>query len=161
MVELNKYKLFISFLIGMYSISNVFIHFNTSYKYQVKQINYLYSLLDETNNNYNRINKQYQILNKKYDKLNEEIIKLNHTINAFKNNYEDEICKEDIYKQNACEEKKIEPQIKVLDNHFVERICLDYEKVDAPVLNYDVDVDNIFMKTNPNNTIVKMFYTFF
>ena len=153
MVELNKYKLFISFLIGMYSISNVFIHFNTSYKYQVKQINYLYSLLDETNNNYNRINKQYQILNKKYDKLNEEIIKLNHTINTI-----NQICSE----EKVCES----------NNHdFIENICLDlnkvdkilqdYEKIDAPVLNYDVDVDNIFMKTNPNNTIVKMFYTFF
>jgi hypothetical protein len=155
MVELNKYKLFISFLIGMYSISNVFIYFNTSYKYQVKQINYLYSLLDETNNNYNRINKQYQILNKKYDKLNEDIIKLNHTINTI-----NQICSE----EKVCEEKVCESNI----NHdFIEKICLDlnkvdkilqdYEKVDAPVLNYKIN--DIY--PNPNNSIVKMFYTFF
>ena len=158
MVAMNKKNLLLTFLIGLYSISNVFIYFNTSYKYQVKQINYLYSLLDETNNNYNRINKQYQILNKKYDKLNEDIIKLNHTINTI-----NQICSE----EKLCEEKVCESN----NRDFIENICLDlnkvdkilqdYEKIDAPVLNYDVDVDNIFMKTNPNNTIVKMFYTFF
>jgi len=145
MVELNKYKLFISFLIGMY---------------QVKQINYLYSLLDETNNNYNRINKQYQILNKKYDKLNEDIIKLNHTINTI-----NQICSEEkVCEEKVCEEKVCESNINPdfiekirLDLDKVDKILQDYEKVDAPVLNYKIN--DIY--PNPNNSIVKMFYTFF
>lgn len=152
MVAMNKKNLLLTFLIGLYSISNVFIYFNTSYKYQVKQINYLYSLLDETNNNYNNLSKKYDILNKKYDKLTEDIIKLNYTINT--NN---QICNEDKVCESNINHDFIE-KIR-LDLDKVDKILQDYEKVDAPALNYDIN-DN-YLKTNPNNTIVKMFYTFF
>lgn len=152
MVSINKRKILLALLFGLYSISNIFVYLKTSYTYQVKQIRYLYELLNETNTNYDILYQKYALLNKKYDGLNQEIDNLNHKLDALKN-----MSKE--CEKMECKEKK-ENDIKIVsinDNDFIERICLDYEKVDADMspLKYNAD------DTNPNNTIVKMFYTFF
>lgn len=166
MVPINKRKVLLTLLFALYSISNIFVHLKTSFTYQVKQINYLYELLDQTNNNYDILYQKYALLNKKYDGLNEEIKKINYKLDALKKKSDDDnaTCQELIEEEKTTCQELIEEttnNIKVIDQYFIEKICLDYEKVDNDMSPLKHSMNDMFLKTNPNNTIVKMFYTFF
>ena len=142
----------ISVLFGVYSIYNIFEYLRVLNNHQVKQINSLQNLLNETNKKYNDLQVKYVLLQKNYDKLtvsheennnqtnllNIQIIKLQEDKTIDTNNISNENSNENsnstTYNNIICD---LNSEIHIVNMENINSINIHEEFVESLFLEYD------------------------
>ena len=142
----------ISVLFGVYSIYNIFEYLRVLNNHQVKQINSLQNLLNETNKKYNDLQVKYVLLQKNYDKLtvsheennnqtnllNIQIIKLQEDKTIDTNNISNENSNENsnstTYNNIICD---LNSEIPIVNMENINSINIHEEFVESLFLEYD------------------------
>lgn len=138
----------ISVLFGVYSIYNIFEYLRVLNNHQVKQINSLQNLLNETNKKYNDLQVKYVLLQKNYDKLavsheennnqanllNIQIIKLQEDKTIDTNNISNENSNSTTYNNIICD---LNSEIPIVNMENINSINIHEEFVESLFLEYD------------------------